>query len=66
LQEALEEAEVNLLILKSANKTFMFNIRAKQDVYNDTARVRYTITKMVPIDFVKAGNELADAIQKYL
>lgn len=57
---------MSLILLKGANKTFMFNIRAKQETYNDTPRVRYTITKMSPIDFVKAGNELAEAIKKFL
>jgi replication factor A1 len=55
-----------LTLLKAAGKLYMFNIRAKQETYNDSPRVRYTITKMIPVDYVKAGEELADAIKKYL
>ncbi|UZJ52680.1 hypothetical protein CBS101457_002000 [Exobasidium rhododendri] len=61
-----QDQELSLINLRAGNKTFMFNIRAKQDTYQDTARVRYTISKMAPVDFVKVGNELADAIQKLL
>ena len=55
-----------LKLLKAAGKLYMFNIRAKQDTYNDTPRIRYTILKMQAVDYVKAGEELAEAIKKYL
>lgn len=29
----------------------------------DTNRVRYTATQAVPVDFAKAGHELAESIQ---
>jgi replication factor A1 len=65
-QEDGQDQELSMIHLRAGNKTFMFNIRAKQDTYQDTTRVRYTLSKMAPVDYVKAGNELADAIQKFL
>lgn len=66
LKEDGQDAETALHLLKGAGKLYMFNIRAKQETYNDNLRARYTITKMQPVDYVKAGEELADAIKKYL
>ena len=40
-----------------------FNIRAKQDTFNDTTRVRYTVTKATPVDWSAAANELAEDIK---
>lgn len=51
---------------RATNKTFMFNIRAKQDTFNDVSRVRYVITQATPVNWANAANELADEIKTLL
>lgn len=65
-KEAGDDAAFRDTLERANARTWLFNIRAKQDVFNDTPRVRYTVTKMSPIDFVKEGNELVDAIKRLL
>ncbi|CAO1612768.1 unnamed protein product [Parajaminaea phylloscopi] len=54
------------LLHRATNKAFMFNIRAKQDTFNDVSRVRYVITQMTPVNWSAAANELADEIKTQL
>ncbi|CDU25683.1 probable replication factor-A protein 1 [Sporisorium scitamineum] len=60
------ESEFNAALHRAANRMYLFNCRAKMDTFNDTARVRYTISRAVPVDFAKAGAELVDAIKAYV
>ncbi|EPQ29340.1 uncharacterized protein PFL1_03095 [Pseudozyma flocculosa PF-1] len=60
------ESEYTAVLHRAANRMYMFNCRAKQDTFNDTTRVRYTISRAAPVDFAKAGHELAEAIKAYL
>ena len=60
------ESEFNAVLHRAANKMYLFNCRAKMDTFNDTARVRYTISRTAPVDFAKAGMELVDAIKAYM
>ncbi|KAN0064628.1 Replication factor A protein 1 [Thecaphora frezii] len=60
------ESEYTAVLHRAANRMYVFNCRAKQDTYNDTTRVRYTISRAAPVDFAKAGHELAQAINAYL
>lgn len=60
------ESEFTAALHKAANRMYVFNCRAKMDTFNDQSRVRYTISRCAPVDFAKAGMELADAIKAYM
>lgn len=60
------ESEFTAALHRAANRMYLFNCRAKMDTFNDTARVRYTISRAAPVDFAKAGAELVDAIKAYM
>ncbi|SPO26224.1 probable Replication factor-A protein 1 [Ustilago trichophora] len=60
------ESEFTAALHRAANRMYLFNCRAKMDTFNDTARVRYTISRAAPVDFAKAGMELVDAIKAYM
>lgn len=64
--KAESETQFASVLHKATNKMFMFNIRAKQDSFNDMTRVRYTVTKATPVDWAASANELADAIKAQL
>ncbi|PWN30202.1 replication factor-a protein [Jaminaea rosea] len=65
LEAVKTESESNFVaaLHRATNRSYMFNIRAKQDTFNDTTRVRYTVTKATPVDWSAAANELADDIK---
>ncbi|KAL1732495.1 hypothetical protein EV714DRAFT_206529 [Schizophyllum commune] len=44
-------------------QAFNFNCRAKADTWNDETRVRYGITKVEPVDFVKEAQYMRDKLQ---
>lgn len=56
------EAEFKAVLTRAIGRVFDFGCRAKQETFNDTSRVRYTITRIQPVDFKKAGHELVDKI----
>lgn len=60
-QEIKEEDESNAAAkLKEASlATYDFGCRAKAETYNETSRVKYQVMRASPINFVKAGLELA-------
>lgn len=60
------ESEYAAILHRATNKMYMFNIRAKQDTYNDMSKVRYTVSKATPVDWATQANELADAIKAQL
>lgn len=60
------EAKYNQVLTKAANKMYMFNCRAKMDTFQDQERVRYSVTRISEVDFAKAGNELVEAMKKFL
>ncbi|SNX84757.1 probable Replication factor-A protein 1 [Melanopsichium pennsylvanicum] len=60
------ESEFTAALHRAANRMYLFNCRAKMDTFNDTARVRYTISRASPVDFAKAGTELVNAIKAYM
>ncbi|SJX62214.1 probable replication factor-A protein 1 [Sporisorium reilianum f. sp. reilianum] len=60
------ESEFNAVLHRAANRMYTFNCRAKMDTFNDTARVRYTISRAAPVEFAKAGAELVEAIKAYM
>ncbi|PWZ02109.1 putative replication factor-A protein 1 [Testicularia cyperi] len=68
LHQLREESETEFAaaLHRAANRMYVFNCRAKMDTFNDTARVRYTISRANPVDFAKAGLELVEAIRAYM
>ncbi|KAI8070318.1 putative replication factor-A protein 1 [Gongronella butleri] len=59
-----DEAAFNHLFSNAAHRMYNMKIRAKQEVYNDQARVRYNLFEVSPVDFVKDGRDLVAAIEK--
>lgn len=56
------EGEFKAVLQRVVGQMYTFNCRAKQEMYNDTSRMRYTVTRAVPVDFAQAGHELVDMI----
>ncbi|CAO3638936.1 unnamed protein product [Cunninghamella echinulata] len=66
---AIKEADENAylqLFSEALFKTYNFKARAKQEVFNDTPRTKIQLLEANPIDFVREGNELSQAIEKLL
>lgn len=57
------EGEFKAVLSRAVGRMMHFSCRAKQETFNDTNRVRYTVTQAVPVDFAKAGHELVEQIQ---
>lgn len=45
--------------------TWEFACRAKSDTYNDQTRVRYTVSRLRPVDWAASGKRLAAQISEY-
>lgn len=62
----LQETDVtqyNAIMAKSSYSTFNFSCRAKQDTYQDQTRVRYGISKIIPLDYKAEAGYLRDLLQ---
>jgi replication factor A1 len=46
-------------------KTFIFRCRAKQDTYQDQARVRYQVMGAAPLNYAAEAQKLAEQIKLY-
>ncbi|TBU42066.1 replication factor-a protein [Dichomitus squalens] len=57
-----EELQYNTVINASIGKTFNFTCRAKQDTYNDQTRVRYGISRILPLNYREEAKYLADLL----
>ncbi|OJA10202.1 hypothetical protein AZE42_05120 [Rhizopogon vesiculosus] len=57
------EAEYNALMAQSTGVTFNFSCRAKQDTYNDQTRVRYGISKIIPLDYREEAKHLVELLK---
>ncbi|CAO1619237.1 unnamed protein product [Sympodiomycopsis kandeliae] len=57
------ESEFVNILHKATNQMYMFNIRAKQETFNDVSRIRYTVLKASKVDWVSQANELAEKIK---
>ena len=44
---------------------FLYRVRAKQETYQDEAKMKYTIMKVQPIDYVQDTTALLEEIAKY-
>jgi len=47
-----DETAYNVILHKSNCATFNFACRAKQDTFNDQTRIRYGISRIMPLDYV--------------
>lgn len=56
------EGEFKAVLTRVIGRVMDFHCRAKQETFNDTNRVRYTVTQIQPLNFAKAGHELVDKI----
>ncbi|KAL1919956.1 uncharacterized protein VTP21DRAFT_1888 [Calcarisporiella thermophila] len=50
---------------KALFRTYTFRCRAKQEMFNDQTKVRYSVMSATPIDYVKEGYGLIEQIEKY-
>jgi replication factor A1 len=58
-----DEAQYHVLMHKANCATFNFVCRAKQDTYNDQTRVRYGITRIMPLDYREEACALRDLLR---
>ncbi|KAH8117078.1 replication factor-a protein [Phellopilus nigrolimitatus] len=58
-----DEAEYNTFVAKANCQTYNFNCRAKQDTYNETTRVRYGISKMLPLNYKEEAIAMRDILR---
>ena len=66
LKESGDEVAYNEIMERAYGHSWLFNIRAKQDTFNDVPRVRYNISKMTSTDFSKEGLQLVEQIKKMM
>jgi len=58
-----DESEYNVIMGKACSNTFNFACRAKQDTYNDQTRVRYGISRIMPLDYREEAGYLRDMLR---
>ncbi|KAG2229080.1 putative replication factor-A protein 1 [Thamnidium elegans] len=66
---ALKDSDLaasNLVFNKALYKTYNFKVRAKEEVYNDTSRIKFQALEAKPIDFIKESKEMVESIEKLL
>ncbi|PCH37707.1 replication factor-a protein, partial [Wolfiporia cocos MD-104 SS10] len=57
-----DDSEYNKAIQGGVGQTFNFSCRARQDTYNDMARMRYQIQRIMPLNYREEGSYLADLL----
>jgi len=58
-----DTVQFNAVMAKSSYSTFNFSCRAKQDTYQDQTRVRYGISRILPLDYKAEAGYLRDLLQ---
>lgn len=58
-----DPARYPAILSKSSYSTFNFACRAKLDTYLDQSRVRYGISRILPLDYKEEAGYLRDAIK---
>ncbi|KAL0946802.1 hypothetical protein HGRIS_012973 [Hohenbuehelia grisea] len=58
-----DESAYTALMQKATCQTYNFACRAKQDTYNDQTRVRYGITRILPLDYKEEATMLRDLLR---
>ncbi|KAG8702561.1 Replication factor A protein 1 [Ceratobasidium sp. 395] len=60
-----DEAAYTAVVEKASSQTWIFSCRAKQDTYQDQARVRYGINRAHKIDYAQECRAMLEAIKQY-
>jgi len=61
-----DEAAFNAVIDKALGRTWNLSIRAKNEMYNDTSKVKYQVLKAVPAQWAgEEGKRLVAAVESY-
>ncbi|EIW60181.1 replication factor-a protein [Trametes versicolor FP-101664 SS1] len=59
-----DDTEFNRVLEGTIGTTYNFACRAKQDNYNDQARVRYGISRILPLDYREEATYLANLLRR--
>ncbi|KAF9482805.1 replication factor-a protein [Pholiota conissans] len=54
--------EYNAILHKANCNTYNFSCRAKQDTYNETTRIRYGISRIIPLNYKEEAQMLRDLL----
>ncbi|TDL24921.1 replication factor-A protein 1 [Rickenella mellea] len=57
-----DDAAYNAVMHKATCNTFNFSCRAKQDTYNEQTRVRYGITRIMPLNYLEEACVMRDLL----
>ncbi|KAG8745613.1 Replication factor A protein 1 [Ceratobasidium sp. 414] len=60
-----DEASYTAVVEKASSQTWIFSCRAKQDTYQDQARVRYGINRAHKLDYAEECRAMLEAIKRY-
>ncbi|KZV96203.1 hypothetical protein EXIGLDRAFT_439105 [Exidia glandulosa HHB12029] len=60
-----DDSELDTVFKNAVGKTFLVSCRVKQDTYNDEPRMRYSISKIQPVDYCTEAEALAQLIASY-
>ncbi|KAL0255004.1 Replication factor A protein 1 [Diplodia seriata] len=60
-----DEVRFEQAFVDATCKTFIFNVRAKMDTFQDTQRVRYQITSVSELNFQRECAALIDTLKRY-
>ncbi|KAG8717089.1 Replication factor A protein 1 [Ceratobasidium sp. 394] len=60
-----DEAAYTAVIEKASSQTWIFSCRAKQDTYQDQARVRYGINRAHKLDYAEECRAMLEAIKRF-
>ncbi|GAA5797111.1 putative replication factor-A protein 1 [Helicostylum pulchrum] len=61
-----DSSAATLVFNKALYKTYNFKVRAKEEVYNDSSRIKYQALEAIPIDFIKESKDMVESIEKLL
>lgn len=59
------EAAFDQIILDSNFKTYNMTLRVKEEIRDETPRLRCSVVRLHPLDFVNEGKQLLAAIEEY-
>ncbi|KAI0636673.1 replication factor-a protein [Trametes polyzona] len=59
-----DDTEFNRVLESAIGTTYNFAVRAKQDTYNDQARVRYGISRILPLNYREEATYLANLLRR--
>ncbi|KZT69815.1 replication factor-a protein [Daedalea quercina L-15889] len=59
-----DDIEFTKVVERAVGTAYNFACKAKQETFNDMTRVRYTIIKMMPLNYREEGKYLADLLRR--